>query len=672
MASLISIGVTGLTASQTALTTTGNNITNANTPGYSRQRIMLETNSEQYIGVGYMGSGVQVQSIERVVEQFAITQLRTTTSSFHESDVLLSQYEQLDGLLADASTGVAPALQALFDTLQEASLDPTSIAIRQVALSAAGSFTQRFNALYSQLQAQATVINEQLVAATGQVTSLAQSIAKLNQDIANLQGNGAQPNELLDKRDELLRQLSELVSVKVVDQNNGMLNVFIGNGQPLVVGTQANTLTTATSTADPSRLDIVFQSASGSQSVGDYLGGGRIGGLLRFRDTNLANALNVLGRIAITFADTMNEQHQRGLDLEGNFGNALFTDINATASQAARVIPASTNALPADRQLAIFIEDAQSLTTSDYQLNFSSATAYTLVRLSDNTVVDAGTIGAFPDSIATPDGFRIDIAGGSFAAGDRFTIQPTRLGARDIGVAIQRPEELAFAQPVSTGASLTNRGGGAISAGQTLAVYQADGITLQSTFGTANTLSPPLLVRFNTPATTFDIFDNTNPAAPVAIAGLSGIAFSAGQNNPVTINDPVTGDPVYSFVLSGNPAAGDTFTVNYNLNGSSDNRNAVALTALNLNDTVGGSLTFGEAYGQLVSAVGARTAELKIVRESADTLLTQAQSARDAISGVNLDEEAANLIRFEQAYNASAQVIGIARSIFDTLLGAFR
>ena len=673
MVSLINIGVTGLTASQTALSTTGNNITNANTPGYSRQRVNLATQPEQYNGGGYIGSGVQVKSITRIVEQFAINQLRTNTASFNESDTLATQFEQLDSLLADSSTGIAPSLQTLFDSVQQASQDPTSIAVRQVVLSSAGGLTQRFNSLYGQLQSQSSVVNQQLSALTGQVTSLAQGIAKLNQDISDQSSTpGVQPNELLDKRDELLRQLSELVDVHVVTQNNGMSNVFVGNGQPLVVGNQANSLTTAPATNDPGRTEVVFSNGLGNQAVGSFLTGGKIGGLIKFRDTNLANALNTLGRIALTFANTVNDQQKLGLDLNGNFGQPLFSDINSVAAQQARVIPASTNALPADRQVAVALTNTANLTTSDYQLNFSSATAYTLTRITDGVAVSAGAIGGFPASIATPDGFQINIAGGSFGAGDRFLIQPTKQGARDIGVALQKPEELAFAQTITTDATLTNRGGGAISAGVSLAVYQPNSATLQSTFATPNTLSPPLLVRFNTPATTYDILDNTNPAAPVAIAGLSGLAFTPGQSNAVTINDPVSGASVYSFNLSGNPAVGDKFTIGFNKNGSSDNRNAVALADLKLTKTISGNLSYSAAYGQLVSSVGARTAELKINREATDTLLRQAQVNRDSISGVNLDEEAANLVKFEQAYHASAQVISIARSIFDTLLGAFR
>lgn len=673
MATLINIGVTGLTASQTALSTTGNNITNANTPGYSRQRVNLEALPEQYTGSGYIGAGVQVQGVSRVVEQFLIGQLRTNTANYNEADTLATQFERLDSLLADSSTGVAPALQNLFDSVQQASQDPTSVAVRQVVLSTAGSLTQRFSSLYGQLQDQKDNVSQQLTALTGQVSSLAQSIAKLNQDISDRAFSpGVQPNELLDNRDELLRQLSELVDVQVVDQHNGMLNIFVGSGQPLVVGNQANLLKTGAAIDDPSRTEVFFSNGIGSQAVGSLLTGGKIGGLIKYRDTNLANALNLLGRVALSFADSMNNQQKLGLDLNGNFGRSLFTDINSAAAQVTRVTPSGNNAPPADRVLGVFIDNAANLTDSDYKLTFSSATAYTLTRTSDGVAVASGALVGSAGTVNTTDGFRIDITSGSYTAGDSFLIQPTRQGARDIAVALQRPEELAFAQPISTDATLSNRGGGTISGGTVLSVYQSDGVTLQPTFATSNTLSPPLLVRFNSPATTYDILNNSIPGAPVAIAGLSGLAFTPGQTNTVTINDPVTGDPVYSFALAGNPAAGDQFTIKFNLNGSSDNRNALALAGLKLAKTIGGNLTYSDAYGQLVSSVGARTAELKINRDAADTLVAQAQTSRDSVSGVNLDEEAANLVRFEQAYNASAQVISIARSIFDTLLATFR
>lgn len=672
MANLISIGVTGLIAHQGALNTTGNNITNANVPGYSRQRVEFGSLKEQQLGPGYIGAGSQVTGIERIVEQFLVNQLRLDTSNYNEISTLAKQFEQLDGLLANESTSVSKAIQKFFASLEQAGLAPTEVAERQVALNDAGSLVQRFQALYQTLQAQSKVIDQQLGAMVSQVNSLASGIAALNADIAKqTTAAGGQPNALLDQRDELLRQLSELVGVTAVPDSSGQVNVFIGNGQPLVVGGRANSLSTAPSTEDSSQLDIVFDSGSTQQPIGKFLSGGKMGGLLDYRAEGLAPALNELGRMAIVISDAFNQQQRLGLDLNGNPGRNLFTDINTPGAMQARALGSSANA--GTGQLGVYIDDPAALTGKDYRLVFTSATDYQLLDANGQALNPplTGTIGAIPATIATPEGFEIRITGGALAAGDSFRIQPTRQGASDIGLALTDPRELALAQPVRTAASSGNTGTGAISAGSMIAFYQADGVTPQSTFATANALSPPVLVRF-TSATGYEVLDNSNPAAPVAFVPPVTGTITPGQPNTITINDPASGDPVYSFAISGYPAAGDSFTVNYNLNGSSDNRNAVAMNALRLSDLVGGNMSLEESYSKLVAGVGARTASLRINSEASKSLLTQAQANRDAVSGVNLDEEAANLIRFEQAYNASAQVISIARSLFDSLLGAVR
>jgi flagellar hook-associated protein 1 FlgK len=669
MSSLISIGVTGLTSNQMALGVTGNNISNASVQGYSRQRVNLVTGPEQFSGAGYVGSGVTVDSIQRQAETFAIKQLQQSTALYQDVNSQATQAGQLDSLLADQATGLATSLQGLFSALQQASQDPTSIPTRQVVLDDAAGLAQRFNSLYSNLQAQANDINQQLDAMTGQVTSMATAVARLNQEITAA-GTSNPPNALLDKRDELIRQISELVGVSPVQQSNGMVNVYLGNGQPLVVGTTANALTTATSATDPTRREVVFQSVGGgSQVISSLVNGGTIGGLLKYRNSTLDSAFNTLGQIALNVADAMNQQQTLGLDLNGNLGQNLFTDINSSTQMLARVSPSSTNAGVA--ALGVEITDASALTNKDYRLDITAA-GYQLTYADGSALNPAVGPMPFPTTlpatITTPDGFAVQIpAGSTFVPGDSYTLRPTRYGAQSIAVALQQPHELAFAAPITTGASQRNTGGGAISSGEMLAVYDATG-TLQSTFAKAGALEPPLLVRFNNPPTTFDVLDSRNMTV---LPGYSGQTFIAGQNNTVTINDPLSGDAVYSFTLSGNPAASDEFTVDYNSNGSSDNRNALALAALQDKATIGKS-TFEDVNGQLVARVGSSTAQLKVNRDAMDSMLTQAQATRDAVSGVNLDEEAANLIKFQQAYGASAQVISVARELFDTLLAAFR
>ncbi len=345
MASILSIGVSGLTASQSAISTTGNNITNANTPGYSRQRVELTPQAAQYTGVGYIGSGVSVQSVQRVVDQLYVGQLRSDTATYNELDSYTTQISQLDSLLADPSTGLSSSLQTFFSDIQQASQDPTSVPVRQVVLSDAGSLAQRFGTLYERLQSLSQSTNQQFNSLASNATSLATNIAKLNQDILDQSGNaGAQPNSLLDQREELLRQLSEVVGVSVVSQNDGTVNVFMGNGQPLVVGNKANTLSTKPSLTDPTQQVITLSAGNSAVDVTQYVTGGSLGGLVKFQNGTLNAAYNALGRVAITIADAMNTQHKKGVDLNGNAGTNLFADINSAAAMSSRALRASTNA----------------------------------------------------------------------------------------------------------------------------------------------------------------------------------------------------------------------------------------------------------------------------------------------------------------------------------------
>lgn len=670
MADLLRIGVSGLSATQNALTTTGNNITNANTPGYSRQRTNFEPQPSQYIGAGYLGSGVKVQSVQRIVDQLLIGQLRSDTATFHELDTTAKQLNQLDSLLADQSTGLSPAMQQFFADLQQASQDPTSIPVRQVVLSDAGSLAQRFNALYQQLMTQQQSVNTDTQNTAGEVTNLAQNIAKLNQQIVAQTGvTGAAPNSLLDQREELLRQMSELVGVKVVGLSDGSVNVFVGSGQPLVVGAQASTVTAAPSIADPTKQTIFLGTGTSNTDITSFVTGGKLGGLVAFQNTTLAPAFNSLGRVAISLADAFNQQQARGVDLNGNTGKNLFTDINTTTSQTLRVIRDSNNT--GTEQPLMFISNPSALTTSDYRVDFTSATSYTITRLNDSTVVNSGTLTAGQTTIPATgdvDGFRLSFgATPSFAAGDSFSLQPTRLGASAIGVALQKPEDLAFSQPIRASAANSNTGSGSVTSGLMVPEYGA--ATPNTSFNVTNPLTQPLLVRYTSP-TAYEILNNSTAGAPVPfVPPLTG-TITPGQNNIVQINN-ATGTPVYQITLAGNPATGDQFTVAMNAGGSSDNRNALALAGLNLTDTIG-TQTFEESYGQLVSVVGSTTQAAQNNEAAADTLLNQSQQNRDSVSAVNLDEEASNLIRYQQSYQASAQVINTARELFQTLLAAFQ
>lgn len=676
---LLNIGISGLQVSQTQLQITGNNIANADQPEYSRQRAEVATRIEQLQGPGYIGSGSYVNDIARVVDEFVIAQLRADSSQYSSLQTYTRNIEAIDSLLADDLGGLGPAIGDFFAALEASAQDPTSEPARQVVLSQAESLAQRFITLDQRIRDQNQSINEQLASQTKQITTLADGIADLNKAITEAigRGAGAQPNQLLDERDQLLLELSQLVSVQAIDQSNGAVNVFIGNGQPLVVGNTAGTLETRASDDRPGDEDIVFIGFNNApQDVTSLVSGGSLGGLLQFQQEVVSETLNSMGRLAIAISNTLNRQNQIGIDLEGNLGSNIFSDINTGQQIFERISPDADNPNSSTQVLSVSINNVATLTTSDYQLRVYDAgnggnEDYQLIRSSDGAVVSSGEFtnpGGVGDTITTGQGFSIDIDGASAALqfGDNFIVQPTRNGASNIELEMTRVQELAYGLPIVSDADIGNTGTGAISSGEVIEILDGAG----EPFENPGSLQPPILIRF-TSATDYQVFDNSDPAS--LGAPLFSGTIIPGQENEIFPNIPGPQYTGYQVSISGAPAAGDEFTVNYNSNGSSDNRNALAMGQLRQTDILdGGQTNFENGYGSLVEKLGTRTAQFQTSASASLALVEQSQASRDSLSGVNLDEEATNLIKFEQAYNASAQIIAVARSIFDTLIATFR
>lgn len=533
MSGLLSNAVSGLQASQNALRTAGHNISNANTAGYSRQEVNYVTRPEQNIGsAGFIGSGVTTASIERIVNEFATAQVRLDTSTYNQLSKYNTNIGKVDKLFADVSTGLAGALQTFFASMQNGANDPASTPGRQLIVTEAESLSIRFNNLHQRLADIESSVNGEIRTVTAQMNSLASSIASLNQAIGELRasGSGNPPNDLLDKRDEALRQLSELVSLQVVNQGDGDINVFIGNGQPLVVGAKSSTF----SVTNDGKMQL-----SGNNSNADVtaqISGGQIGGLLHFRAEVLQPSMNELGRIALTMADQFNIQQQEGIDLDGDYGQLMFGDINDPVLAANRVVHGA-NAQPYDRVISVTIDDTNQLTTSDYRFEIVPGSSnYLVTRLSDKTVVEQGTLsGAYPATISF-DGVSINLTSGSFQGGDSFTIQPTKNGSRDIHSEIKRPEDIAFASPIRTAGNTSNSGSGLISAGEVLSLVDKDGNRLPA-FANPKTLSPPILIRF-TSETTYEVLDNSDPANPKdLVPAMRDQTFIPGSNNNIFTTD---------------------------------------------------------------------------------------------------------------------------------------
>lgn len=638
--STLSIGISGLTAANIGLATTSHNIANAATPGYNRQVLVQGTNLPVLTGAGFIGQGTQVETVRRVYDQFLSRQVLSAQASASEMDSYLGQIQQIDNLLADASSGVSPALSAFFAGIQDVSAYPTSIPARQAMLSGSQSLVGRFQALDQRLTEIRDGVNSQVMSEVAAINSYSSQIAQLNQTIllSRAGGLGQEPNDLLDQRDQLIAELNKSVRVSTIEQSDGSINIFIGNGQPLVVGNQRYTLKAVESAEDPQRIVVGLETGGGNviELPESQIVGGTLGGLIAFRSESLNSAQNALGRVAIALALSVNQQHQLGMDLTGALGGAYFS-VAAPAP-----VASDDNAGNAVIGASFSATAAKDLTTSDYRLSYAGGT-YTLMRLSDNT----SWTGASAAAVATAagQGFNLTLSAGAPANGDSFLIQPTRTGAQSIAVAISDPRAIAAAAPMRTARTLANTGTGTISAG-TVDGPPPPNANLQQT----------VTITFNNPATSFNVV-GTGTGNPV------NVPFTAGAD--ISYNG-------WTIQIAGAPAAGDSFTVEANAAGVADNRNALLLGGLGTASTMaGGTASFQSAYSQIVSEVGNKTRQVETIGQAQTNLVTQATAEREQRSGVNLDEEAANLLRYQQAYQASAKVIQIAGKLFDDLLAVF-
>ena len=691
MADLLNIGLSGLSAAKTNLSVVGHNITNVNTPGYSRQDTVQATRPPQYSGAsGYIGSGTSLMDVRRSYSEFLATQLRSSTALNSDVKAYKSQIDQLDSLLAGSATGISPAFKSFFAAMQTAAEDPANIPARQLLLAESEGLARRFNNVYDSISAQNDFINRQMKVTSEQINSLASSIAGYNDAIARVGAGGHPPNDLLDKRDEAIRELATHIGVTVVAQDGHNMNVFVGSGQPLVVGNRANGLEVVPGSGDPTRFEVLMSGGAG-QNITHMISGGEMGGLLRYREEVLDETLNSLGRLALAVGDEINRQLGQGLDLKGNAGAALFNDINSEQQMGLRVRPMSTNANPADGG-ELRIEDTRLLQASDYLVEYRNG-VYSARRLSDDAamLVDFNADGdlIFKDAAGRDQGFSLKLDAMPPDSGSQYLLQPTRRGAADISSVLDQPDQLAFAAPLRSEADLQNRGTGTI--GQPSLEAIGDG---------SETLNLDLLSRLSAATLEYEEVSASEGKISfqdqtVTVDGVDyEISFQPqelgnikpGGNNElkyeITISD---GTSSQSYTVkqdfSGRPESGDTFTVSFNQHGVSDNRNALKLADLqnrqvigvdaNIKDIATG-MSFSDDYGNSVERVGTLTAQARQDEIATDAVLQQAQDNRDSLSGVNLDEEAAKLIQFEQYYNASAQVIQVARSLFDTLLGAFR
>jgi len=631
MADLLNTSISGLLAFQRALDVTSHNIANANTVGYSRQVPDFVTRQAQQTGNGWVGNGVDVASIQRAYDDFLAGQVRTSSSQYHQSNTYATQAERISNLLGDSGTGLSATLQGFMNALQSVADSPTSIPARQTLLSQAQALVDRFQSYDQSLGGFEQQVNASLEREANTISTLAQNLAQLNQQISGAYAQSRQPpNDLMDQRDRLIEELSTHVNVNVVPQQDHSVNVFVGNGQPLVVGQTFAKVVATPDTFDPTRRNISVLSTQGTSDITNSLSGGTLGGMLEFRSQMLDPARNTLGMISVALAQVMNDQHAAGVDLNGEFGGEFL------AVGGVQVLASGSNAGTGTAAVTRTDLGAGALTGSDYLL-VSTAGGWSLRRMDTGASVPMSGSGTAADPFLA-DGLSI-VVDGAPALGDRLLIKPTAGAIFGLQVQVTDPSQVAAAAPVASAVGTGNAGNGVISAGEVLDASHPQ-------------LRDPVTIEF-TSATTY-------------VLGGDPTTYTYVSGSDIDVNG-------WRVQINGAPAAGDTFTVSDNATGGGDNRNALKLADL-LSQPVlnGGRTSLSAGIGAFVSDIGVKTNQAQVTRDAQKVVADEAEASLQSVAGVNLDEEAANLIRYQQAYMAMSQMIRVADTLFQSVLQAVR
>jgi flagellar hook-associated protein 1 len=625
VADIFGISVSALQAFQQAINVTSNNVANASTPGYDLETVNLTEAIPQSNGAATVGAGVVVSGVNRAFSQAAANQLNTSQSSLGQLNALQSYTNQIDNLFGTTIGGLSTALQSFYSAFSDVANNPTSTASRQALIGQAQSVASSFQTASGELNSLNTDVNSRVTADVTQINSITKAISTLNNQIVTgtAQDGGQQPNELLDQRDQLVSSLSQLANISTTTDSNGALNVFVGNGQPLVLQGQVFSLTTVANQFNASQLEV--GTSANSAVISSSITGGDLGGLLAARTQVINPALNSLGQVATALSQTVNSQQAQGLDLSGNLGAPIFSLAAPLATASSKNTDAVTASVTVDPNAL------GALTANDYVLSFVGGVPK-LTNTSDGTSVTPAGAGTVASPYIAP-GVAI-VLSGTPANGDQFLVQPTATAAGSLNVVLSNPSQIAAAGAVKTTAANSNTGAAIISSGTV-------------TDATDPNLLASVTIAFTSPTS-------------YTINGGAANAYTSGGN--IDFHG-------WQVQISGAPAAGDTFTVSSNAGGTGDNRNALAAAnSQNLGVLQNGTTSITGGVSAIITGLGSQAQQINTAQTAQSAVNTQALSSVQSTSGVNLDEEAASLLQWQQAYQAAAQALSIGNSLFTTLI----
>lgn len=621
---VLKIGSSALRAAYAQLQTTGNNIANAATPGYSRQRVVLAEATTTFSGGGFMGRGVDVVTVQRQYNDFLAREVNLATSAEASDSARAGALGRLDRLFADSENGIGAAYNELTAAMADLTNRPFDPAARSVLAQRATVLAQRIAVADDRFEQIGADVDRSLGQQAVELNQQLAELAAINNRIGSLGGNGHTPNELLDRRDQLIEQVSQKVKANVYINDDQTVSLYAGTGDALVLGVDAAQVEIENDPDNPNVARLLLVNDDRPVPVNEsMLGGGSIAGLLEFRNRDLQESRWQLGQLAGAMAHAYNTQQSLGLDQNGQAGADVFR------TGATRSIGAGSNA--GNAQFTATIAAGDQLQASDYELEFDGST-YQLKRLSDGAV---SSFTALPMEI---DGLEITLASGAVAPGDRYTIQGASAFAGDFSMVLGDPARWAAAAPATPKLAAGNAGTVSVA---NFGIDANDAAT-----------AAPVTITFTGPG--------TYSVSGAGTGDPTGVAYSPGDT--VSFNG-------WSLVLNGTPAAGDSITISPPADIASNNANAAQLLGLADRGIVGGK-TMTNGYGELVAGIGARAQAAEAGERASVSWRESATSARDEVSGVNLDEEAARLIQFQQAYQAAARVITASQQMFDALINA--
>jgi flagellar hook-associated protein 1 FlgK len=664
---LMNIGTAGIRANTELLQTTSKNISNLNTKGYIRERTEHSTMVGNQVGRG---------ETVRLINEFAQKQLNRDISNKTYYEQFVTESSRVDTLFGEESNSLNNSINSLFNNLQEAMNLPSSTVTRSLFLTDAQNLVDQMDRLSGIVFDQNNIVNEQLSIMADEANNLIQKISDLNDKVAavEMQPGITGGNSVINERDEAIKDLAELVDIETLDGPNGEKLIFLGSGQSLVMENGTFNTFDMDGDPDPNIKELKLDSPDGKAIALDVNIStlrGKMGGLLAFRDEILHPAQNQLGQIGLALADAFNQQNKKGMDLDGNLGGDIFAIPTVGGyAYADNTGSASVNA-------TVEAGRGAEVPASDFRVTFTSATTVEIAAVDSkgNVIgtpstanVTAGVIDS--STITGGESFGLEMGvSGTVNAGDSYLIKLNSTAASTMELATERPESLALASPIRTTTNVNNTSNAVISVGA---------VTNTGT-GSNFTATPPSLTQGDI---TLTKTGNTNEYQIQDGNGTTTFTITPPAENILAQAGLPYDSYGFDFNIEGTSVAGDVFTIEFNTGGFDDNRNGLELAKLPSQELVRQNVvttatadnlkTFNEAYAGLVTDIGVIANQAKTNGAAFEALAEQSEAWFESMSGVNLDEEAANLLRFQQAYSASAQIISAARTVFDTLLSAAR